>query len=1714
MPNSKKVLLKLISIITLWAFLLTAGMGEVFIEIAWAARIPTSSPEEFNFNALTIPQKLGTVKGRYQNTDRPLEKIVVHIQDAHCNYAAQHKIAEIIEYLNREYAIDTVNLEGGSGEYDISAFTDIQNKDIREKGADYFVKQGLVNGAEYYAINNPEKVTLWGVEDIDLYRKNLNIYRESLPNRQEIDGYLKALHHILSNLKRHIYSDELLELDIKYTQYKANNLELRDYISYLIEKAKERFIDIKSLTNVFLLNEALQEEGKIDFKKANIERDQLIDEFKRMLSKEGLEELLKKTMEFKEERGYGAEFYIYLTETAKSLGIDLNAFPELQKYIIYNSIYHAIDKSKVMNEIEDLEDSIKATLYQNEKQKKLAILSKNLTLVKNLFTATLIRSDYEYYQKNKRSFDIKNFTAFISKEAPLYGITAQLDDSVYRLDRYRRDMASFYGYSLRRDEEFLKNMRFKRLGEGKPEIAILVTGGFHADNICELFKGKGVSYISIMPSFKDEEGYECPYFSLLGGEYPHLEQVIREAVTSSMIQIASMWNRLGMEVSGEDGKNIAMIQLEIIKRLMGGQEAVLAVEGSNSIITFSMNDRGEVTYELGERTPGTDIAADVMITDLANMDYLDHEKIIDEQLRRAYEDAERRVSPVDRAIITAASRFFRLIRQDGVVIALLEGAIPINEVKGIELFKGHASWRGINISADMSDDEKIARVIHEIGAYYSQGHDLNSEMEEVYLLNKDIIESGRREALARKLDFAKFEGLKELRGLEPGPAPGRDYARVAVVEDTERAIIEGIGGEPIEFRDLPKDFVILAPIFNEGQGTETIIRMIRRLGYLDRVLFIDDASNDGVTRDILRRYQAKWGIRVSYRPVNRHKIGAIQDTLLDLQKFERLPERVIVCDGDSYMKPDGVKLPLEAELTDEAVNDRDAMAVNRDAFEGSMGKIMAHFDEKGYSAMGLFIVPRLSEKANFVERMQSVTWKVQNSINRAVTRLGGRGSVPGAGGVFNPEHLLAALELHSFNFELEDTETIGIMRNQGRKTGAFHRHLEILTDIPRDYEAYFKQGRRYQRGMQRALLDQIKRVFGRLIPRGREIKLSRVVRLTGFVVLGAVMTFWLMGGGLNQLGILLNFLQFDAGFMYKSYYVGLRFLLINFAKYLAAYWAINAVMNITHWNYRVKNAVGNVLGVPLMPLVYFNFFAVFGPGAFVETTWKKARSAWGKYFSGEEGALREAPIMQVIEQPLLAALNIADIGVLSEAEHEEINNVIKKAMDEMRLIRISLIEGVSVFIIEGVDEILKGQKGHAGVTRNAIYLTEDFLARTALHELYELKLWQMKALALAGMPTATRWGAFDLRQRQALNRILRDWLVNNFEEAKLLKEEYNRQAEEYAAGKVGDEGVLSAEYFQLAKVKRDREAQAERERELKARAGVVEVPERVELARAVGAPDYGEAAGVPGRMVTVEIVPEVEAPEIPEAVKEVAEAAAVEEDVVLVRQEATLGAFNSVNRKGDLVKVVVGVPAGEAIESRLAATCRNINRGLARGGFGVVEATPYHQKADKRQIITYTIDVKDPAATQTSYQAAMETAQELLDEQLEKAPSGTKGRIVLFAPQMEVGPRLADLAKIQYGEQDNITVVPDAYTDSAPEENRYPDIDVRAALARHISFYYYGGNRAAAINAINNLLSQVSQNEAITDIKQLLEIPLRIRAIDFEEIVQWQEAQEAVATSL
>lgn len=576
--------------ITLVAFL----FNMVCVDLAYGAdaQNPAAVVKELRAETLNLPEYLGQIKDRYHGS----EKIIIHIQDAHCNYAAQHKINDIIEYLNIHYGIEVINLEGGSKDYDLSMFTRIADANVREKVADTFVKDGLVNGAEYFAINNPEKATLWGVEDVNLYVENLNVYRESLKYKDTVDRYLNSLNHILSNLKPHIYSQELLELDSKYGQYKAGNLEFKEYLNYLLYKAKQKSIDIKTLTNMYLLNQTLDQESKIDFKRAGNERDKLIDLLQKILSKRELEELVLKTLEYKSEKISQADFYAYLTKKAKSVNLQLDLFPELNNYIVYISMYQAIDKHKVMEEMETLEEKLKESMYQNDTQKTLVTLSKNLSLLKNIFSITLTKDDYKYYLDNEESFNVARYVAFINKQAPIYKISAKLDKNISELDTHRNNITKFYEYSLKRDDVFLKNIKF-----GQKNSAVIVTGGFHTENLLKLFKDNNISYISIMPNFRNDDGYESPYFSLLAGELTGIEKrlysVMAQAgpsVAASTMQIGSMLSPAMRDEIWKRGLNYMTVETWLREQVIEGKKGISIRLPDGTFVSYLYsNDRLE-----------------------------------------------------------------------------------------------------------------------------------------------------------------------------------------------------------------------------------------------------------------------------------------------------------------------------------------------------------------------------------------------------------------------------------------------------------------------------------------------------------------------------------------------------------------------------------------------------------------------------------------------------------------------------------------------------------------------------------------------------------------------------------------------------------------------------------------------------------------------------------------------------------------------------------------------------------------------------------------------------------------------------------------------------------------------------------------------------------------------------------------------------------------
>ena len=164
--------------------------------------------------------------------------------------------------------------------------------EIRKKVADYFVKWGDISGPEMFALMNPSKIKLWGIENIGLYLKNLRVYRDSLSYCAQSKTLLNNIRNYLNKLKVQIFNEKLLTMDTKYASYKTNNIGFKDYLSFLVLQAKNNGIQIKRYPNIFLLTHVMDEEKLIDFKKATIQREELIKYLEERISQTDMKKLV------------------------------------------------------------------------------------------------------------------------------------------------------------------------------------------------------------------------------------------------------------------------------------------------------------------------------------------------------------------------------------------------------------------------------------------------------------------------------------------------------------------------------------------------------------------------------------------------------------------------------------------------------------------------------------------------------------------------------------------------------------------------------------------------------------------------------------------------------------------------------------------------------------------------------------------------------------------------------------------------------------------------------------------------------------------------------------------------------------------------------------------------------------------------------------------------------------------------------------------------------------------------------------------------------------------------------------------------------------------------------------------------------------------------------------------------------------------------------
>lgn len=475
----------------------------VFSQICPAAKL--------NPTKIVVPTDKGRIVETYvsPNADAPL---IAYVQDIHMNYEAQKTEATVLESLIRDYGFDLVLLEGKDAglQKDFKYLRNRGAKEGRVQAAEKLLKDGTIGCVDYLDITSDYVFAVEGIEDVTLYKKETEDHIAIFSNQGEMVKIVAILQNITSNLKLHIYSKEMRDLDDRIAAYNKDEIGLVEYVRFLEGLATGNNIAVKALPNAALFVEASNLEGQIDFAAVETERIAAADAVEKALADKAKEEFTAKGLQFRTGDISQAAFYTYLKDTAQNAKVEISPHKNLVLYTQYITTYEKIDTNILFKEIDQLVDKIKAALIKTPEQTKLSQIDKALSIISDFVNTKLVPDEYNFYLQNKAEFDLDGWLKFLKDNSARFNLTNPVPDDVSALKTNMPLLERFYAVSFDRDNAFIANIK-SSMSKLNKDKAIFIAGGFHTPNIKRLFKEQGFSYLIVAPRVEVIKDYSGIY---------------------------------------------------------------------------------------------------------------------------------------------------------------------------------------------------------------------------------------------------------------------------------------------------------------------------------------------------------------------------------------------------------------------------------------------------------------------------------------------------------------------------------------------------------------------------------------------------------------------------------------------------------------------------------------------------------------------------------------------------------------------------------------------------------------------------------------------------------------------------------------------------------------------------------------------------------------------------------------------------------------------------------------------------------------------------------------------------------------------------------------------------------------------------------------------------------------------------------------------------
>lgn len=478
--------------------------------------------------SLIVPEQYADVLARYKGAD---DYTVVIVQDAHIHYEAQRNVAHLIHSLVKDVT-DTdsrrliVGVEGADGVIDFNAFRAKRDQSNFDAIADYYLREGMLTGAEYAAIVAPEEMTVVGIEDMALYQQNYAAIVNAIPQRQHLVSELQRIRDVLDALRPHIFTQTLAEFEALSSAYRDDEISFFTYCNKMLDIAHEHGLVFGNYPNIALYDEVYALERSINFDAVMTEMGTLVGELVTALDALGrtqdAERLQVLSKEFNDKTVNEADYFRYVKRLADQAQVTFLPYPNVFTYAQYVDRYAQIDKEALRFEVRAFEAQVKDALAETSEAKTLLRLSENLRFIESASNFKVFREEGDELRMRKNEFKAVEYLGFIISMCEKFGIEHNLSLDIAYIDEIIPNVLDFYACGKQRDTVLIQNyltaLEHYTSDGSLAGFGIVIAGGYHTDGFQQYLQEHNVSYVVVSPKVTYvQDGLEDLYYNRLQG---------------------------------------------------------------------------------------------------------------------------------------------------------------------------------------------------------------------------------------------------------------------------------------------------------------------------------------------------------------------------------------------------------------------------------------------------------------------------------------------------------------------------------------------------------------------------------------------------------------------------------------------------------------------------------------------------------------------------------------------------------------------------------------------------------------------------------------------------------------------------------------------------------------------------------------------------------------------------------------------------------------------------------------------------------------------------------------------------------------------------------------------------------------------------------------------------------------------------------------------